>query len=193
MKGGVTHIIEESVKALEEGKLKKALYLTDNPKTERHHKIVVDAARQCLARKEECPVHLQDAAQKLKDTITPPLDETDLEGLEELLGEPGEKPREKTDEEQYENCEECHVSNAVVQFHEIAEGCGDVKTKEVIAQKLESNDTPPAEWLKMMIEIAEKPSCGQDSYKSALGELVDYLDGRGSPILTKLDEGGQSG
>jgi hypothetical protein len=192
MKGGITHRIEEAVKALEEGKLKKALFLTDNPKTERHHGIVVAAARQCLAKKEECPDHLQDAAQKLKDTITPPLDETDLEGVEELLGEPGEKPREKTDEELYQNCEECHVSNAVVQFHEIAEGCGDTKTKEVIKKGLENEDTPE-QWLKTMIEIAEKESCGKESYVSVVGELVDYLDGRDSPILTKLDEGGQSG
>ena len=187
MKGGVTHKIEEAVKALEQGKVKKALYLTDTGKTERHHEIVSDAARKCLSNKEQCPVYLQDAAQRLKDTITPPLDDTDLEGVGGMLDQ---KPHAEipSDDELYESCEECHIGDAVVRFHEIAEHCGDVGAVERIQKNLGDDQTPPEQWIKTMVSIAEKPSCGEKSYQVVLGELTDYLGGRDSPILKKLED-----
>ena len=184
--GGVTHKIEEAVKALEEGKVKKALYLTDTGKTERHHRIVSEAAAKCLSDKEQCGVYLKDAAQRLKETITPPLDESGLEGVGEMLEEKPEQAAEKTDAELYEECEECHVSDAVVKFHEIAEHCGDAATIESI-QKTLDDEPPPEQWIKTMVGIAEKPSCGEESYKVVLGELTDYLQKRDSPILKKLE------
>lgn len=184
--GGVTHRIEEAVKALEQGKVKKALYLTDNPKTERHHEIVSDAAKKCLSNKGQCPVYLKDAAQKLKETITPPLDETGLEGVEEMIDQKPQTERQQTDEELYESCEECHVADAVVKFHEIAEGCGDEAAMGTI-QKTLGDEIPPEQWIKTMVTIAEKPSCGEGPYRVVLGELTDYLQKRDSPILKKLE------
>lgn len=183
--GGVTHRIEEAVKALEQGKVKKALYLTDNPKTERHHQMVSDAAKKCLSDKGQCPAYLKDAAEQLKDTITAPLDETGLEGVEEMIDQKPQADQPQTDE--YEPCEECHVSDAVIRFHEIAEGCGDAAIMESIQKTLE-DEPPPEQWLKAMVTIAEKPSCGEESYQVVLGKLTDYLQKRDSPILKKLEE-----
>lgn len=199
MKGGVTKRIEDSVQALEKGQVKRALFLTDSDKTRRHHDIVAGAASKCLSDKEQCQTYLQDAAEKLRDTITAPLESTDLEGVEEMIEQ--ESPQAetppadiKTDEEIYAECEECHVSDAVLKFHKIAEHCGDAETLETIESTLGDDLTPPEEWLKKMVAIAEKPSCGEESYKSVLGELTEYLEGRSSPILKQMDEksGGES-
>ena len=186
---GVTHKIEEAVKALEQGRVKKALYLTDTDKTERHHKIVTDAARKCLTDKGKCPAYLKDAAQKLQETITAPLDTTDLEGVEEMVGASKqieeEKPKAEADE--YENCEECHIADAAVKFHDISKHCGDSITQR-LEKIADEQDTPPEAWLKSMIEIAEGASCGREQYETVLGELSDYLEKRQSPILKKLDK-----
>ena len=199
MKGGITHRIEETVKALDQKQLKKALSLTDSiPKLERHHEWVSEAAQTCLANKDDCEAAIKTARDKVGSTTQLPEDSTDLEGLEEYLkpeGGPMEEiaEAEKTDEQLYEECEECHVTNAVVQFHDIAEGCGDTETTDAITQTAENQDTPPGAWVKQLVVIAEKPSCGQEAYKAALGELTDYLQKRDSPILKKLDEGVPSG
>lgn len=182
---GVTHRIEEAVKALEKGQVKKALTLTDSKKTLRHHQIVSDAARQCLSDQVECSNYLKDAAQKLKDTITAPLDTTDLEGVEEMLERKPIRQKPQNDEE---NCEECHVADAIVKFHEISSNCGNVALTQRIEEMSDDKTMPPTKWLKEMIEITEQARCGRDDYQIVLGELTDYLQGRDSPILRKLDE-----
>ena len=185
---GVTHKIEEAVKALEQGKVKKALYLTDTDKTERHHQIVTDAARKCLTDKAKCSVYLKDAAQKLQDTITAPLDTTDFEGVEEMVGAPKhEEEKPEAEDDEYENCEECHIADAAVKFHGISKHCGDDITQR-LEKIADAEDTPPETWLKSMIEIAEDASCGKEQYGAVLGELSDYLEKRQSPILKKLDK-----
>lgn len=196
MGSGVTRRVEQAVKALESGQVKKALWLTDTVKTEKHHKIVAGAARKCLSDRTQCSVFLKDAASELQDTITPPMDTTELDGVEEMLKKEEQHTDQanvttepqKTDEELYAECEECHVSDAVVKFHEIAEECKDTAVIETIESTLENEDTMPEEWLKKMVEVTEKPSCGQESYQVVLGELTDYLQGRDSPILKQLDE-----
>ncbi|GAJ18935.1 unnamed protein product, partial [marine sediment metagenome] len=119
MKGGITKRIEDTVKALDQGQLKKALYLTENnEKLKRHHQFVEEAARTCLAskdNKEVCKVAMEEAKDKMQETISLPIDDTSLEGVEEMLSpeKPPEQPTEakpaaeKTDEELYEECEEC--------------------------------------------------------------------------------------
>ena len=101
MKGGVTKKIEDTVKALEQGQLKKALLLTDREGLERHHQFVEQAARTCLANKdnkEACTMAIEEAKEKVQDTITLPIDDTSLEGVEEYLSP--EKPPEQSLETQ---------------------------------------------------------------------------------------------
>ncbi|GAH45032.1 unnamed protein product [marine sediment metagenome] len=53
MKGGVTKRIEDTIKALDKGQLKNALYLTDREGLEREHGFIVKAARTCLSNKND--------------------------------------------------------------------------------------------------------------------------------------------
>ena len=184
----VTNRLEKTVKALEQKQLKKALFLTDKEGLERHHQWVEEAARTCIANrndKQTCDTAIKQAKEKIQETITAPLDDASLEGLEEYMSE--ERPIERERVDELESCEECHISDAVVKFHEIAEGCGDAATMESIQKTLE-DEPPPEQWLKAMVSIAEKPSCGEESYQVVLGELTDYLQKRDSPILKKLEE-----
>ncbi|GAI04163.1 unnamed protein product [marine sediment metagenome] len=123
MKGGVTKRIEDTVKALDQGQLKKALLLTDREGLEKHHQFIEQAARTCLVNKENkeaCTLAIEEAKDKVQDTITLPIDDTSLGGLEEYLTPekpPEQSPEaqptsEKTDEELYEECEPCHVGDA---------------------------------------------------------------------------------
>ena len=199
MKGGITKKLEDTVLALDKKQLKKALYLTDREGMERQHEWVKDAARTCLSAEDKkgCESAVKGARDKIVDTITPPLEETSLEGLEEYLGEsskptqqPPQEPAQegKSDEELYESCEECHVATAVVQFAEInKENPSELATK-LIEEKI-SQYVEPEDWIKNMIQVCEGTE-GEDKekYCSSLGELVEYLEGRDSPILKKLDE-----
>jgi len=70
MKGSVTKRIEETVKALDQKQLKKALYLTESSGLERHHGFVEKAARTCLvnkADKEACEMAIKEARDKFRD------------------------------------------------------------------------------------------------------------------------------
>ncbi|GAI89161.1 unnamed protein product [marine sediment metagenome] len=130
MKGGVTKRIEDTVSALDKGQLKKALYLTDREGLEKHHQFIEEAARTCLANKdnqEACTLAVKEAKDKVQDTITLDIDDTSLEGLEEYLSPekpPEQSPEtqptsEKTDEELFEECEECHVAVAASRIAEV--------------------------------------------------------------------------
>ena len=204
MKGGVTKRIEDTVKALDKGQLKNALGLTDRRGLERHHQIVEAAARTCLQNKgdeEVCRNAMSEARDKVQDTITVPEDDTSLEGVEELLSEaPAETPEsasaEKTDEELYEECEECHIAEAAIRFSEVcAEHPGDAgESCRLIAEKVADETTEPADWIKTMVETAEN-SQGEAKEKmtAAVTELTDYLGRRNSPFLKELDQGEKDG
>ena len=203
MKGGVTKRIEETVKALEGGQLKKALSLTEADGLERHHGFVEEAARTCLANKdnkEACSTAIKGARDKVQDTVTLPIDDTSLEGLEEYLSpeKPPEEPQEaqpaseKTDEELFEECQECHVAVAAVRFAEVCaehpEEAG--ASCKVVSEKLEDETTEPADWIKTMVETAEGAQGeAKEQMVAAVTELTDYLERRNSPFLKKLDEG----
>ncbi|MBA7692970.1 hypothetical protein ES703_101545 [subsurface metagenome] len=201
MKGGVTKRIEDTVKALEGGQLKKALLLTDREGLERHHQFVEQAARTCLANKdnkEACTMAIEEAKEKVQDTITLPIDDTSLEGLEEYLSteKPPEEPKEtqptseKTDEELFEECEECHVAVAAARIAEICaerpEEAGNAC--KVISEKLEDENTEPADWIKAMVGTAEQAQGeAKEQMVAAVTELTDYLERRNSPFLKELD------
>lgn len=189
-----TKRLENTVKALQENQLKKALYLTDNAKTQRQHEIVKGAAKQCLANKGDkaaCELAVKTARESIHDSITPPMEDTSLEGLEEFLIEqplqpqPQAQPQGPTDEEEYENCEECHVATAVEQFLSSCE----VKPNacRLINEKLDDQTTSPAAWLKAMIEVAEQTE-GEPkaAMVQTLTDLTDYLERRNSAILKEL-------
>ncbi|MBA7533330.1 hypothetical protein ES705_25568 [subsurface metagenome] len=203
MKGGVTKRIEDTIKALEGGQLKKALYLTEVDGLEKHRQFVEQAARTCLANKdnkEACAMAIREARDKIQDTITLPIDDTSLEGLEEYLSpeSPAEEPKEtqptsgKTDEELFEECEECHVAVAAARIAKICaerpEEAGNAC--KVISEKLEDENTEPADWLKVMVETAEQAQGeAKEEMVAAVTELTDYLERRDSPILKELDKG----
>ncbi len=203
MKGGVTKRIEDTVKALEGGQLKKALYLTEADGLEKHHRFVEEAARTCLANKDNkgtCAMAIEEAKDKVQETITLPLDDTSLEGVEEYLSpeKPPEEPKEaqssseKTDEELYEECEPCHVGDAAAKVGIICEerpeeaGCG----CKLISEMVEDENTTEADWIKAMVETAEQAQGeAKEQMVAAVTELTDYLERRNSPLLKELDKG----
>ncbi|MBA7652122.1 hypothetical protein ES703_59951 [subsurface metagenome] len=142
---------------------------------------------------------IEEAKDKVQDTITLPIDDTSLEGVEEYLSP--EKPEEtketqptseKTDEELYFECEECHVAVAAARVAEICaerpEEAGNAC--KVISEKLEDENTEPADWIKAMVETAEQAQGeAKDQMVAAVTELTDYLERRNSPFLKELDKG----
>jgi len=192
VKGGITKKIQDTIKALDGKQLKKALYLTDRPKLEEHHQYVEEAARICLAnkgKKEVCEVAIKEAREKVQKTISLPIDDTGLEGLEEYLGD-GDKITDKmTDEELYFACPECHIATAVSRFADVCEGYPETHACEVISEKLKDETTEPVDWIKAMIKTAEQTE-GEPKKEmvAALAELTDYLERKNSPWLKELDQ-----
>ena len=203
MKGGITKRIEDTVSALDKSQLKKALYLTDREGLERHHEIVEQAARTCMANKdnkEACSMAIKDARDKVQDTVTLPINDTSLEGLEEYLSpeKPPEQPpetqptsAEKTDEELYEECEPCHVGDAAAKVGIICKelpgeaGCG----CKLILEMAKDENTTETDWIKAMVETAEQAQGeAKEQMVAAVTELTDYLERRNSPFLKKLEE-----
>jgi len=197
MKGGVTKRIEDTVKALDKGQLKNALGLTDRRGLERHHQIVEAAAHICIQNKDDkevCKKAMSDAKDKIQETVTVPEDDTSLEGVEDLLsGTPAETPvsaSEKSDEELYEECEECHIAEAAVIFSQVCaenpDEAGD--SCRVIAEKVADETTEPVDWIKTMVETAESAHGeAKEKMTAAVTVLTDYLGKRNSPFLKELD------
>jgi len=208
MKGGVTKKIEDTISALDKGQLKKALYLTEgHEKLSRQHQFVKDAARTCLANKDNkeiCRAAINEARNKVKDTVSLPIDDSSLEGLEEYMTEqqlpqvpePIMEPlsispqAEKTDEELYEECEPCHVAVAASRFADIcAENREEAGSCDLIGRSLENENTEPVDWLKAMIETSEKAQGkAKEEMTAAITELTEYLERRNSPFLKALDK-----
>lgn len=210
MKGGVTKRIEDTVKALEAGQLKKALYLTEADGLERHHSFIEQSARTCLSNKdnkEACSMAIKEAREKVQDTISLPIDDTSLEGLEEYLteqkpveqasstGEAQKPEQEKTDEELYEECEECHVAVAASRFADIcADNPEEAGSCELISKSLEDEKTEPVDWIKAMVQTAEDAKGkAKEEMVESVSELSDYLERRDSPILKQLGDEEKSG
>ena len=194
MKGGVTKRIEDTIKALEKGELKNALYLTDRSEMGREHAWVREAARKALDDKENANTYMLEARDKLKAAITPPLEDTSLEGVEEMLNEtpPTSKSKsEMTDEELYQNCEECHIANAVVAATEICEHHPQTICS-LITSRLDKEDVEPEEWLKVLVEARdESEDEARQEFDIILSDLIQYLERRNSPFLKNLDKGEQ--
>jgi len=214
MKGGITKRLEDTLKALDEKQLKKALYLTENnPKLERQHQFIEEAGRTCLANKHNrkvCEEAIKMARDKVHETVSLPLDDTSLEGLEEYLT-PEKSERnvretetvktpmvpdgflakaQKTDDALFEECEECHVAVAAAKFADIcAEKPEEAGGCELIGRSLENENTEPVDWLKAMVETAEKAQGkAKEEMVGAISELTDYLERRNSPFLKALDK-----
>jgi len=202
VKGGVTKRIEDTISALDKGQLKNALYLSGAKGLEKHHQIIEQAARTCLANKdnkEACAVAIKEAKNQVQETITLPIEDTSLEGLEEYISpeKPEEEPKEaqptseKTDEELFEECEECHVAVAAAR---VAEICAEYPKDaggacKVISEKLEDENTEPADWIRAMVETAEQAQGeAKEQMAAAVTELTDYLGRRNSPFLKELDK-----
>jgi len=196
----VTKKLENAVKALDKGQLKKALYSTDHEKTQRQHQSVERAARTCLANrsdKEACKGAMKKARDEIQETISAPIDDTSLEGMDEYLPPsqpqaeaPVEAPAGPTDEELYEECQECHIAVAATQF---AQACGSDPEGgicKLISERLDDETTEPAHWLKVMTETAEKAEGEQkEKMTAALSELTEYLRRKDSPFLKEMDNG----
>jgi len=215
MKGGITKRLEDTIKALDAKQIKKALYLTENnPKLERQHQYINEAARTCLAskdNKEICQAAIKEARNKIQDTVSLPIDDTSLEGLEEFMTEqklpdetkpveipaPVETPAptgflakaQITDEELFESCQECHVAVAASRFADIcAEKPEEAGSCELIGRSLENENTEPADWIKAMVQTAEKAQGeAKEEMVGAITELTEYLEKRDSPFLKALD------
>ena len=205
MKGGITRRIEEITKALDGNQLKKALFLSEAKGLERHHEWIKEAARTCLNKRDDkdaCAQAIQSARGKVQGTVSLPLDDTGLEGLEEYMTtetEPNVEPQpktdlqpeaQKTDEELYEECEPCHVAVTAAKFADVcAEMPEEAGGCELIGRSLEDENTEPTDWLKAMVQTAEKAQGkAKEEMVGAITELTDYLERRNSPLLKAIDK-----
>ena len=97
---------------------------------------------------------------------------------------------QKTDEDLFEECEECHVAVAASRF---ADACAENREEaggcEIIGRSLENENTEPGDWIKAMVETAEKAEGkAKQEMVGAITELTDYLERRSSPLLKALDK-----
>ena len=217
MKGGVTKRIEEINKALDQKQLKKALYLSEANGLERHHEWIQEAARTCLVNREDksaCEQAIRRAREKVEGTASLPVDDVSLEGLEGYMTEqklpeetkpvetpaPVETPSvpsgflskaKKTDEDLFEECEECHVAVAAAKF---ADACAGNREEagggcELISRSLANENTEPGDWIKAMVQTAEKAEGkAKQEMAGAITELTEYLERRNSPLLKAIDK-----
>lgn len=194
MKGGVTKRLQNAIEALDKGQLKNALFLLDRDETAKYHDIVSEAARKCLGDRDSCPVNLKEASARLKATLANPLDDTSLEGVEEMLKETtrtNELKTELTDEELYEQCVECHIANAVAASTEICEKHPQTACS-LITRRLDKEDVEPEEWLRVLKEASNQAEgMAKAEFAIILGDLADYLKRRNSPFLKVLTNEGR--
>lgn len=210
MKGGITRRVDEITGALDKKQLKRALFLSEAKGLERHHEWIKEAAGTCLANRENkgaCERAIKEAREKVQSTVTVPLDDTSLEGLEGYMTEqklPSETgvakapavpsgflaKAQKTDEELWDSCEECHVAVAAAKFADVcAEKPEEAGDCEVIGRSLADEKTEPVDWLKAMVQTAEKAQGkAKEEMVGAMTELTDYLERRKSPFLKALDK-----
>lgn len=216
MKGGITKRIEDLTKALDQNQLKKALYLSEAKGLERHHAWIQEAAQTCMANREDkdtCKQAILGAREKVQGTVSLPLDDTSLDGLEDYMTEqrlpeeitPVETPAapsgflakaRKTEDELFEDCEECHVAIAASRFADVCAGNRDEASGgcEIINRSLANEDTEPVDWIKAMVRAAENAQGNaKQEMVAAVSELTEYLEYRNSPLLKALDGEGDHG
>ncbi len=185
----VTNRIERAIKALEADKLKEALYLTDKSGMERFNAFVREAAQKALDDRENAKKYMMEARDKLQATITAPLDDTSLEGVEEMLNETAPKAKstsEMTDEELYEACPECHIANAVAAVSEVCDKHPQTVCT-LINSRLDREDIQPEEWLKVLLEAREKSEGeARQEVDLIVDDLMSYLKRKNSPFLKAL-------
>ena len=71
---------------------------------------------------------------------------------------------------------------------ESPEGAGNAC--KVISEKLEDENTEPADWIRAMVETAEQAQGeAKEQMVAAVTELTDYLERRNSPFLKEMDKG----
>lgn len=198
----ITDKLKKTKEALEGGKLRKALLLTDTPKLDRQHGFIVEAAESCLAdkdNKEACDKAIKTALDKVVETMTLPEDSTDLEGIEDYMRPREESMPEETvkvevaetvkatvAEDETPFCGECLIAGAIGQFGEISDAC-DGSVRKKLEEMSQDANTPPEKWLKTMTEIAEAETCNREAYASVLSGLTDELKKNNSEILKRLD------
>jgi len=60
---------------------------------------------------------------------------------------------------------------------------------KLISEKLEDENTEPADWIRAMVDAAEHAQGeAQEQMVAAVTELTDYLGKRNSPFLKELDK-----
>ncbi|MBA7706994.1 hypothetical protein ES703_115855 [subsurface metagenome] len=60
---------------------------------------------------------------------------------------------------------------------------------KAISEKLEDENTEPADWIRAMVETAEQAQGeAKEQMVTAVTELTDYLGRRNSPFLKELDK-----
>jgi len=186
VKGGVTKRIQETIEALDKGQLKNALFLTDRNELGREHAWVEEAARKAVSDRENAKKYMLEARDKLKATLTNPLEDTSLEGVEEMLEETNSRSNptsEMTDEELYEECQECHIANAVVAATEICDKHPQTACS-MITSRLDKEDIQPEEWLKVLLEAREKSEGeARQEFELIVDDLMSYLKRKNSPFL----------
>jgi len=96
---------------------------------------------------------------------------------------------QKTDDELFENCEECHVAVAAARFADVcAEKPEESSGCELIGRSLEDENTEPSDWIKAMVQTAEKAQGkAKEEMVGAITELTEYLEKRDSPLLKAID------
>ena len=97
---------------------------------------------------------------------------------------------QKTDEELFEECEECHVAVAASRFADVcAENREEAGGCELIGRSLENENTEPGDWIKAMVQTAEKAQGkAKQEMAGAITELTEYLERRNSPLLKAIDK-----
>lgn len=190
MKGGVTKRIEEATKALDNGQLKHALQVLDKDKTREQYNIVANAARNCLSNQESCSTYLQDANSKLKSSITSDATDTSLEGVQEMLDEKGTKTTDqaKGDNELYEDCQECHIADAVGKTSDVC-NLYRMNSCQELEQAADNPDTAPEQWLGIIRNVhSEATGEAKQGMDYIVNELAEYLKRKDSEYLRHLTD-----
>lgn len=175
----VTKRIERAIEALEKGQVKRALYTLDHQETADLYPVVEEAAKSALKDRGHSKTYLEEARNKLLATTRVPLDEVGLDGVSEFINSRGSDSGDD-----YEDCEECHVAVAVSAFNDI---CSENPQESCTMICDDRPDISPAEWVRRMAQVeAEASRSAKQPFSEVLGELVDYLGRRNSPILDEL-------
>ncbi len=198
MSGGVTHKLEKTVEALDKKQLPNALYLTEKKGLERQHEWVRKAAETCVADESKCKGAIKEAKDKIIDSMTAPLESTDVEDLKAYLKEDkpvenkdraSQETHEPTDEELFLECEDCHVADAVVKAAKVCNDYPDQHVCDKIGEKIENPDVTPETWIKTLVSVKkEVEGPAKEKITGIVDDLHGYLEKRNSPFLPAFED-----